>query len=238
MKQKGKAALPVLLGVIPAREGSTGIKNKNLQIVLGKPLICYTIEASLNYTNLSRVIVTTDSKEIAEISKKCGAEVPFLRPKSLATDSTGMLDVLRHAMLECDGTYGKDIDGIVLLDPTSPVRKKKDIKAMIRTFYKQEVDLVVGVCKSRRNPYFNMLKKNQGGFGELVLRGNYVRRQDAPSIYDISNTCWIFSRKAVLNGWRIPSRTALYEVDGDYIDIDEEQDLERFAWYLKQEKAC
>ncbi len=230
MKQEENS---VLLGVIPARSGSKGIKNKNLRSVLNKPLIYYTIKDALSYKKIYKTIVTTDSLEIADEAKKCGAEVPFIRPKRLAKDNTSMIEVLKHALMKCEQIYSLKINGIILLDPTSPVRKKDDINEMIDIFLERKPDLVVATTKSRRNPYFNMVKINKSGYARLVLKGNFVRRQDAPAIHDITNNCWIFSRQAILRGWRIPRKTITYEIDGFYIDIDREDDLKFFEWYLK-----
>jgi len=230
MKQEESS---ILLGVIPARGGSKGIKNKNLRTVLNKPLIYYTIKDALSYKEIYKTIVTTDSLEIVEIAKKYGAEVPFIRPKNLAKDNTSMIEVLKHALMKCEQIYSLKINGVVLFDPTSPLRKKNDIKTMIEIFFKNKPDLAVAVSKSKRNPYFNMLKINKSGYAQLVLKGNYIRRQDAPPIFDITNNCWIFSRQAILRGSRIPRKTITYEIDGFYIDIDREDDLKFFEWYLK-----
>lgn len=227
---------PILLGVIPARGGSKGIKNKNLRAVLNKPLISYTIKDALSYKKIYQTIVTTDSLEIAEVAKKYGAEVPFIRPKRLAKDNTSMIEVLKHALMKCEQIYSLRINGIVLFDPTSPVRKKENINKMIDIFSERKPDLVVAVTKSRRNPYFNMVKINKNGYAQLVSKGNFVRRQDAPPIHDITNDCWIFSRQSILRNWRIPRKTIAYETDGLYIDIDEEDDLKFFECFLKSRK--
>lgn len=231
-----KEERPILLGVIPARGGSKGIKNKNLRQVLNKPLIYYTIKDALDYNEIHKTIVSTDSLEIAEVAKKYGAEVPFIRPKELAKDETPMMEVLKHALMECEHIYSIKIQGIVLLDPTSPIRYKDDIKAIINVYLERRPDLVVAVSKSRRNPYFNMVKIENTGYAELVLRGNYARRQDAPPIFDITNNCWVFSRRAVLKGSRIPHKTIAFEIDSFYIDIDREDDLKFFEWFLKSGK--
>jgi len=223
----------ILLGIIPARSGSKGIKNKNLRTVLNKPLIYYTIKDALSYKKIYKTIVTTDSLEIAEIAKKYGAEVPFIRPKKLAKNCTSMIEVLKHALMKCEQIYSLKINGIVLFDPTSPLREKNEIKEMINVFLKRKPDLVVAVSKSKRNPYFNMVKTDKSGYAQLVLRGNYTRRQDVPPIFDITNNCWIFSRRAILRGWRIPRKTIAFEIDGLYIDIDRENDMKFFEWLLK-----
>jgi len=221
------------LGVIPARGGSKGIKNKNLRKIFGKPLISYTIKDALGYKEIYKIIVTTDSPKIANVAKKFGAEVPFLRPKELAKDRIPMLAVLKHALIECEKIYAQKIKGIVLFDPTSPIRDKSDIKKALNIFLKKEPDLLVAVARSKRNPYFNMVKVNNKGYAQTVLKGNFTRRQEVPLVYDITNNCWIFSRRAILKGWRIPKKAISYEIQGFYIDIDEERGLELFEYFLK-----
>ncbi len=222
--------------MIPARSGSKGIKNKNLRTVCNKPLIYYTIKDALSYKEIFKTIVTTDGLEIADVAKKYGAEVPFIRPKKLAKDNTPMLEVLKHALMKCEKIYSLKMDGIVLFDPTSPLREKSEIKQMIQVFLKKKPDLVVAVSKCRRNPYFNMVKKNKTGYAQLVLKGDYSQRQDAPPIYDITNNCWIFSRRAVLKGLRIPHRTISYEIKSSYVDIDKEDDLKFFELFINRVK--
>src|SRR5438128_2514535 len=114
------------LGVIPARGGSQGIPRKNLAPVLGKPLLAYTAEAALAARRLSRVILSTDDEEIADIGRRYGLEVPFLRPAELAKDDTRTLPVLQHAVRWMEAR-GARFDSICLLEPTSPVRGPEDI---------------------------------------------------------------------------------------------------------------
>jgi CMP-N-acetylneuraminic acid synthetase len=177
--------------------------------------------------------VTTDSAEIARVALKYGAEVPFMRPKKLARDGTPMLDVLKHALQACERLYASRIAGVVLLDPTSPLRDKAEMEGMVRLFQDKEPDLVVAVAPCRKNPYFNMLKIGENGYARLVLKGDFARRQDAPPLYDIANNYWIFSRRAVLRGWRIPKRTLAYEIRGVYADIDREDDFKFLEWHLR-----
>src|SRR5690606_12646538 len=110
------------LAVIPARGGSKGIPNKNIVDVNGKPLIQYTVEAALNSKYLDRIIVSTDSLEIAKVAKACGAEVPFLRPAELATDTSKTIEALLHAVREIS-TSNLRYDYLVLLQPTQPLRQ-------------------------------------------------------------------------------------------------------------------
>lgn len=230
---KNRNSDSLLLGVIPARGGSKGIKKKSLRKVLGRPLISYTIEHALTYKEVYKTIVTTDSREIAQVARQWGVAVPFIRPGELAQDNTPMLDVLKHALIECERLYSLRFKGIVLFDPTSPIRKKADVRKMINIFWDKNPDLVIAAARCKRNPHFHMLKINRNGYAQSASKGNFTRRQDAPAVFDITNTCWIFSRRAVLRCWRMPRKTIMYEVDSFYVDIDQEDDLKFFEYFLK-----
>ncbi len=126
-----------ILAVITARGGSKGLPRKNIRELCGKPLIAWTIEQAKRSKYLDRTIVSTDDEEIAEISKKYGAEVPFLRPKELALDTTPSIDVLIHA-IDFLKKQGENYDYLALLEPTSPLRKKNDLDNAIATLIENE----------------------------------------------------------------------------------------------------
>lgn len=132
-----------VVGIIPARGGSKGVKNKNIKLLSGKPLIAYTIEAALK-SNLDKVIVTTDSEEIAEVAIKFGAEVPFIRPSELATDKAKALPVIQHALAFLS-ELGQDFDAVMMLQPTTPFRRVEDINEAINTLHSTGADSVISV---------------------------------------------------------------------------------------------
>jgi CMP-N-acetylneuraminic acid synthetase len=142
-----------ILGIIPARGGSKGIPLKNLQKVAGKPLIEYTISSAKNSKKISRLIVSTDNEKIANVSKKLGAEVPFLRPKKFATDKSSQLDVIKHTLdfLKNEENYTPDI--ITILHPTNPLRKTTKIDKSINMLIKSKADIVLGVVKVKTHPF-------------------------------------------------------------------------------------
>ena len=145
-----------LIAVIPARSGSKRIKNKNLKHFKGKPLIQWTIEAALNSKYIDKVIVSTDSREIADVSKRLGATIPYLRPKNFALDNSPTIDLVLD-FLEKDNS----ITQFLLLQPTSPLRTSDDINHVIELKRKKNANSVVSVCKF--NIPFNILfeiKKN------------------------------------------------------------------------------
>jgi len=141
-----------ILGLIPARGGSKGIPLKNIQKLAGKPLINYTIE-SAKKSKIDKVIVSTDTKKIAQISTSAGAEVPFLRPKKISKDSSSTIKVIKHALkfLKLKQNYEPDI--IVILQPTSPLRTAKMINNSINILKKSKCSSVISVSKIKSHPY-------------------------------------------------------------------------------------
>lgn len=140
--------LPKVLAVIPARGGSKGVPRKNIRSVCGKPLIAYTIETALAARHLlSRIIVSTDDKEIAEISRSYGAEVPFLRPSELADDKAPTIAVLDHAIRYSEKEQSTRYDWICLLQPTEPFRTVDDIRDSMRLVQEGGCDSVISVVQ-------------------------------------------------------------------------------------------
>lgn len=219
----------MVLGLIPARGGSKGIKKKNIRHLLGKPLISYTIECALACSLIDKVVVSTDDSEIAEISRESGAEVPFVRPPELAKDDTPMLPVMQHAIETVEETYREKVDILILLDPTSPLRKVKDIEEAFSLFtHDGACQAVVSGCKAHRSPYFNMVRLEDGFVQMLVQTDKDIgRRQDCPPVYDLDTTVWIYSRETIMDiRKRIPPLTRLYIVPEERsIHIDTERDF-------------
>jgi len=169
------------LTVIPARGGSKGIPRKNIRLLNGKPLIAYSIEAAFKSRRANRVIVSTEDQEIAEISKRYGAEV-IDRPKELARDDSPTIDAVLHALgLLEEGGYMPDV--VVLLQPTSPLRNAEDIDNAIELFLSRECDSVVSVCEFKHSPYWSF--KIENGYLKPIFGENYIkmRRQDLPKAY-------------------------------------------------------
>ena len=172
---------------IGARGGSKGVPKKNIKKLNGKPLIAYSIESAISSKLFSHVIVSTDDKKIASVAREFGAEVPFLRPKRLATDSIGFDAVLLHGIKELF-SLGYKFEIIVNRDCTAPFLQNRDIEASINLLKKKNADLVIGVYLQHLNPYFNMLETNSKGFLELVKKsGKRPRsRQESPPVYQMN----------------------------------------------------
>lgn len=176
-----------ILGLIPARGGSKGLPRKNIKLLLGKPLIAWTIEQALASKYLDRVIVSTDDKEIAEISKKYGAEVPFMRPKELARDDSTTSDVILHVLNWFEST-GEKYDYLALLEPTSPLREKNDIDNGIMKLIENEnkANSLVSVGEIALEHPFISKKINDKGCVKPFYKVKYScvkRRQDLSKAY-------------------------------------------------------
>ena len=211
-----------ILGVIPARGGSKGIRKKNLKLLCGQPLIYYTIKASSN-SNLDRVIVSTDSEELIKISNSLGAEV-LKRPSELAKDDSTTLAVLEHVLQSINESY----DAIMVLQPTSPLRRKEHINESIEIFKNDnEADSLVSVVKVPHNfyPYKQMSLDN----GYLFGGKNIFRRQDLhENLYARNGAAIYISRINILNKSILGDKTLPYFMNKiDSIDIDDMED-----WFL------
>ena len=226
-----------ILATVCARKGSKGVRNKNIKTVCGKPLIFYTIDLLKRWGKADRIVCSTDSEDIAKIAKESGAEVPFLRPKELATDEMGKIPVIKHAVTFCEKEYGTKFDAIVDLDPTAPLRKMEDLDKALEIFMKKKADLVYSVAEAKKNPYFNMVELDEKGAPHLVKtpKVRLARRQDAPKVYEMNASIYIYDRDHLLATDDLHSgKVAIYVMDApSAIDIDREIDLQ-FVEFLME----
>lgn len=201
----------------------------------GKPLIAWSIEQALSHPLIDRLIVSTDSVTIADVAKNYGAEVPFLRPSHLATDSSPEILSWHHLLNFIYDTEGCLPDTIVSLPATSPLRSSSDIESAILKFKNTSCDLVITVRESQRNPFFNIVIPDDHGYMRVFSKPpeNVARRQDCPLTYDITTVAYVTSPEYVLassnllNG-RVASVTVPLERS---IDIDSLYDF-NIAEYL------
>ena len=181
------------IALIPARGGSKGIPRKNIRTLAGKPAISWTIECALISKQFERVIVSTDDAEIANISKQSGAEVPFLRPHELASDTATSLDVVLHTLnwLEHHGSIKPDF--VMLLQPTSPLRETSDIQRAMDLIRNANAHAVVGVCPAVHPPHW-LRKIDAEGRIQNWLAEEANRRQDSEVLYQINGSIYLINR--------------------------------------------
>lgn len=227
-----------LLITICARGGSKGVKGKNIRQLNGKPLIYYTIKQAKEWGKGKHIIVSTDSEEIAQVAKDCGAEVPFMRPVDLATDTISKIPAIRHVLNYCEAFYKEKYSLVMDLDPTSPVRKTSDLENSLSLFLKKKPKTLFSVVPAHRNPYFNMVEEDLEGKAHLSKTGVFFSRQSAPKAYDMNASIYIYARAFLIdeeNMQPISDNSIIYIMDEfSRTDIDSELDF-KFIEYLVKE---
>jgi CMP-N-acetylneuraminic acid synthetase len=217
-----------LTAIITARGGSKGIPNKNLVLLAGKPLICWTIEAALGSPSVGRVLVSTDNEAIAEAACNGGAEVPFLRPAELARDDSPHIDVVCHALDWLKQQKGSLPDYVLLLQPTSPLRSSADIEQAFAIGCARNADAVVSVTEAEQHPYLTKQITDAGTLVNFIATDiPYLRRQALPKVYALNGALYL-TRPAVLLEQRtfMPARTFPYVMPRERsLDIDHPWDL-------------
>jgi len=187
--------------LICARGGSKGLPGKNIKPLNGVPLIGWSINIAKEIDRASRIIVSTDSEEIAKVALEYGAEVPFIRPKDLAQDNSPEWLVWRHAIDYLERYDSENIDAIVVLPVTAPLRSIKDVDACIDLFEEGGVDSVITASEANRSPYFNMIVNGDNGLSSLAIapKNKIIRRQDAPEVYDMTTVAYVVDVDFVKN---------------------------------------
>ena len=226
-----------ILALILARGGSKGIPRKNIKELSGKPLIAYTIEAARNSKYIDRIVVSTDDKEIANVAKKFGAEVPFMRPGELATDKASSNDAIFHALKWLKKYEKYKPDYFLNLQATSPLRNESDVDKAIEKFINNNADSLISVTKSDKTPHW-MRTINENGFLKPLVKTekSYTRRQDLPDVFELNGAIYMMKthefmkNKSFNNGSVLP-----YIMDNlSSIDIDNLLDW-KFAEFLLEE---
>jgi CMP-N-acetylneuraminic acid synthetase len=179
--------------MICVRGGSKGLPGKNMKPLAGIPLISRAVDQARHIHRLARIIVSTDSSDIAELALQAGAEVPFSRPPELAADDTPEWLVWRHALTYLKNVTGSLPEGLAVLPVTSPLRSNSDIEACLDKYEQDRADVVITVTDSHRSPYFNMVSIKDDGKPVLVIppSSSVFRRQDAPLTYDMTTVAFI-----------------------------------------------
>lgn len=228
-----------ILCVICARGGSKRLKNKNLKNLFGKPLIYHTINQALKSKIFNNVVFSSDSLVLKKIAKESGADAWFTRPKKLSNDSAAKMPVIRHAVIEAEKKYKIKFDYIFDLDVTSPLRKVSDIKKAFTLFLKSHQDMLISGNKSRKNPYFNMVEKKKDNSLKLVVKPKnyYVRTQDAPVVYELNASIYIWKRQACfVQKGPFCKKTFFYEMPySRSIDIDSLSDFKMVEFFGKRQ---
>ncbi|MDD5560631.1 MAG: acylneuraminate cytidylyltransferase family protein [Candidatus Omnitrophica bacterium] len=227
-----------ILAIIPARAGSKGLPGKNILSFCGRPLISWTISQALESKYLDKILVSTDDEKIAAISIKYRACVSFLRPKRLATSTSNMIDVILH-VLSFLGKKNEDYDLVVLLQPTSPLRKTEDIDNAIELFFRKRAFSVISICRNEHHPWWSVsLGKKLRIKKFLGVANLHKNRQALPDFYRINGAVYL-TKVSILKKNRtfIGRNTYAYIMPEDRsVDIDSRLDFE-FAAFIKANQS-
>ena len=213
------------LVIIPARGGSKGIKNKNIKLLNGKPLIDYSIDFALNFFEQKNICVSTDSDNIIELAAK-KIVIPFKRPEALSNDLASTNDVINHAIDYYKRNTDLKFNKILLLQPTSPIRDKQDLIKLYK-LYSKDVDMVLSVCKSKVTPDYGLYVESQNQFLSKTTSKKITRRQDSEAFFYANGSMYLIrygEKKIKLSEIQ---RLKKLEMSLYYsVDIDEQYDWE------------
>lgn len=216
------------LALIPARGGSKGIPRKNIRMVGNKPLIAWSIESASESKLISRTIVSTEDQEIADIAQQYGAEVPCYRPDNLAEDTSDTLDAVLYTLDFLEQKEGYTPDYVVLLQPTSPLRRSDDIDAAIRFTIDRHADSVVSICEAKPHPLLSKtLTHNRTLMDYIPGASDYSRRQDFPVAYSLNGAIYINSTSSLRSERKfiLPNTYGFLMLEDRSLDIDTPFDL-------------
>lgn len=216
-----------ILALIPARGGSKRLPGKNIRILDGKPLIVWSIDVAKDIPEICDILVSTDNSAIAEVCKEADAYVPWLRPAELATDTASSVDVALHALDWYEAEKGA-VDGLLLLQPTSPFRTKITISKGIELFVKHDRQPVLGVSLTHAHPMW--IFKMEGDYLVPFMQehGLRTRSQDLPPAYVVNGTFYLVSPAELRAGRSFVGEKTiplLIESRQEALDIDTEWDF-------------
>lgn len=226
-----------VLAIIPARSGSKSVKDKNIRLIDGKPMIAYSIEHALKAECIDRVIVSTDSEEYAAIAREYGAETPFIRPAEYATDTSLDIEVFEHALEFLKEQEGYVPEIVVQLRPTYPIRNIEDIEKMVRLIRSDDtIDSVRCIAPAKEVAHKMWYREDDGSLRPIITEipeCYNMPRQQLPKVY-YQNACIDVIRTEVITGQHSMSgkRILGYEMDENF-DIDTEEEFQKAADYLR-----
>ena len=221
-----------LLALIPARGGSKGIPRKNIKKLCGKPLIAWSIEAAQKSKYIDRIIISTEDQEIADVARSCGAEVPFMRPHTLAQDDTPGIAPVLHALEKFPR-----IEQILLLQPTSPLRTADDIDGIVNKCQERHTPAAVSVYESSKHPNWMFFCGEDEKLSPFTDNPISTRRQDLTKVFALNGALYLANAQ-----WLIQTESFISPETLGYVmppersaDIDTLLDWEWLEFLMKKE---
>ena len=224
-----------MIALIPARGGSKGLPGKNIRLLNGKPLIAYAIEAALKAKHIDRVIISTDDEEIARVAVEYGAELPFMRPAELASDTAMAVDNYIYTIDRLEKEGRKTIEAFVVLQPTSPLRIAEDIDGAVELFLKKEADSVISYTKEAHPVVWHKYLDNESRFVD-IFDANIKNRQENRVSYYPNGAVYVFRTSMIRERQYYTDRSYAYIMPRTRsVDIDFIEDFE-YAEFLLSRK--
>lgn len=223
-----------MIAIIPARGGSKGLPGKNVRPLNGKPLIAYAIEAALKAKHIDRVIISTDDEEIARVAVEYGAELPFMRPSKLASDTAMAIDNYIYTIGRLEEEGGKPIDDFVVLQPTSPLRIAEDIDGAIDLFEQKKADSVISYCQEAHPITWHKYLDEEGRFVD-IFDANIKNRQENRVSYYPNGAVYVFRTAMIRDRKYYTDKSFAYVMPRTRsVDIDFIEDFEYAEFLLKR----
>tara|TARA_Y100000768_G_scaffold224951_1_gene169834 strand:- start:423 stop:1115 length:693 start_codon:yes stop_codon:yes gene_type:complete len=227
------------LCTICARANSKGLKNKNIKLLNGIPLIGHSVIQAVKSRIFDQILISSDCKKILSIGKKYGASCLVLRPKRLSSDSSGKLAVIKHAVIEAEKKLDDKFDTIIDLDVTSPLRNISDIKNAYKIFKQKNKTVLISASPAKKNPYFNQVIQTKNGVKLVKNRKKAIlRRQDAPKVFDLNASIYVYKKQSLLKSNSIYTRGSILYImpEERSIDIDNLNDFKYVEYLMKRKK--
>jgi CMP-N-acetylneuraminic acid synthetase len=228
-----------IIAVVPARSGSKGIPDKNMQVLGGRSLIGWTgaVLKSPKLDWIDRILLSTDSERYAEEGRKSGLECPFLRPEELSKDQTGAVETLQYVWKQAESHYAETYDILLIVEPTCPLRLPEDIQSTVDTLFEKQADSVVSVCPvdTKFHPH-KILKMEDDHLTLASPMGAQVKtRQSLSPYYYRNGACYALTRKSLLERGEIfGENTFPVVINRPIVNIDEPEDLELARYYIEK----
>jgi CMP-N,N'-diacetyllegionaminic acid synthase len=226
-----------VLAVVPARGGSKGVPRKNLRPVLGIPIVCRAGLCALEIPEIDRVVISTDDDEIGRVGEKYGLSAPFRRPKEISGDDAGDWEVLNHALVEMEAQDSQQYDVVVMLQPTSPLRRNEDVVKTIKKLIDGEHDAVWTVTETdlKYHPTKQMHVR-EGRISYVMIEGEaMLPRQALEPVFHVNGVAYALTRTCILEqGSRLGADTAAYVVDSPSVSIDTLDDFDTVTKILEK----
>ena len=228
-----------VLAIVPARGGSKGIPLKNLRLVLGVPMVARVGHMMADLPMIDRAVVSTDNEEIAKVAEEAGLAAPFRRPESLSGDRIGDWDVLNHALLETERLDSRRYDIVVMLQPTSPMRRIEDVVNTIQMLENEGWDSVwtVSATDNKHHPIKQLIVNEDGAMDYYDQQGaTIVARQELIPVYSRNGVAYAITRDCLLTQKKIKgARAGALVVPGYHVSIDVELDIEMMEFIMRRE---